>query len=108
MPQQPIPPTDLPDDRKPPVQEPPKTQDEGDLPPPNRDIQEPERDPKRIAGEPSTEKASFKAIVNETLGLPPGDGTPRGKGRPVRDVPHGALTSADREPNRPAAREHEQ
>ena len=53
---------------------------------------------------------SIKAVVNDALGLPPGDGTPHGEGRLEHDpnVPEGTLTSADREPNRPAAREHEQ
>jgi hypothetical protein len=59
--------------------------------------------------EPS-EKPSVIAVVKDALGLPPGDGTPHGKGRPVHDpnVPKGTLTSADREPNRPGAPEHEQ
>jgi hypothetical protein len=50
-----------------------------------------------------------KAALKDALGLPPGDKTPHGEGRPARDpdVPHGTLTSEDREPNRPAAREHE-
>jgi hypothetical protein len=57
---------------------------------------------------PKMKKAT--AAVKDALGLPPGDGTPHGKGRRPRDpdVPEGTLTSADREPNRPAAREHEQ
>ena len=56
------------------------------------------------------EKPSTAAVIKNALGLPPGDGTPHGKGRPVHDpgVPEGTLTSADREPNRPAACEHEQ
>ena len=49
------------------------------------------------------------ATIRDALGLPPGDGTPHGKERPLhdRDVPEGTLTSADREPNRPGAPEHE-
>jgi hypothetical protein len=59
--------------------------------------------------EPS-EKRSVMSIIKDALGLPPGDGTPHGKGRPLHDsdVPAGTLTSADREPSRPAAPEHEQ
>jgi hypothetical protein len=51
-----------------------------------------------------------EAAVKDALGLPPGDGTPHGKAGKTTDpdVPEGTLTSADREPNRPAAREHEQ
>jgi hypothetical protein len=45
-------PDEKPDEKKPDVQEPPKKDDEDDLPPPNRDIKEPEQDPKRLA-EPS-------------------------------------------------------
>jgi hypothetical protein len=41
-------PDERPDEKKPDVQEPPKD-DDGDLPPPNRDIQEPEKDPKILA-----------------------------------------------------------
>jgi hypothetical protein len=54
--------------------------------------------------------AGVKEIVEDAVGLPPGDGTPHGRGRKDHDpdVPEGTLTSADREPNRPAAREHEQ
>jgi hypothetical protein len=54
--------------------------------------------------------AGVKEIVKDAVGLPPGDGTPHGRGRKDHDpdVPEGTLTSADREPNRPAAREHEQ
>ena len=53
--------------------------------------------------------AGVKETVKDALGLPPGDGTPHGKGRKATDpdVPSGTLTSADREPNRPKAREHE-
>jgi hypothetical protein len=56
-----------------------------------------------------SEKPGIAAIVKDALGLPPGDGTPHGRGRPVHDpnIPEGTLTSADREPNRPAALEHE-
>jgi hypothetical protein len=55
------------------------------------------------------ERAGLKEIVKDELGLPPGDGTPHGKGRKKTDAdtPSGTLTSADREPNRPNAREHE-
>ena len=58
----------------------------------------------------TSERAGLKSVVKDALGLPPGDGTPHGRGRREHDpdVPEGALTSADREPNRPAAREHEQ
>jgi hypothetical protein len=39
-------PDEKPDENKPDVQEPQKEDDAGDFPPPNRDIQEPEKDPK--------------------------------------------------------------
>jgi hypothetical protein len=54
-------------------------------------------------------RAGLKETIKDALGLPPGDGTPHGKGRKATesDTPTGTLTSADREPNRPAAREHE-
>jgi hypothetical protein len=42
-------PDEKPDEKKPDVQEPPKEDDAGDLPPPNRDIKEPEKDPKILA-----------------------------------------------------------
>jgi hypothetical protein len=44
----------------------------------------------------STEKKVVGAI-EDAFGLPPGDKTPHGQGRPVRDpnVPHGTLTSED-------------
>jgi hypothetical protein len=38
-------PDEKPDEKKPEVQEPPKEDDSGDLPPPNCDIKEPEKDP---------------------------------------------------------------
>lgn len=39
------------------------------------------------------------AVMNDVLGLPPGDKTPHGQGRPARDpnVPHGSLTADDAE-----------
>jgi hypothetical protein len=39
-------PDEKPDEKKPDVKDPPKEDDAGDLPPPNRDINEPEKDPK--------------------------------------------------------------
>jgi len=38
-----------------------------------------------------------KAGVEAAFGLPPGDKTPHGKGKPARDpnVPHGSLTASD-------------
>jgi hypothetical protein len=44
----------------------------------------------------STEKRIVGAI-EDALGLPPGDKTPHGQGKPMRDpnVPHGTLTSED-------------
>jgi hypothetical protein len=34
--------------------------------------------------------------IEEALGLPPGDKTPHGQGKPMRDpIPHGTLTSED-------------
>ena len=44
----------------------------------------------------STEKKIVGAI-EDALGLPPGDKTPHGQGKPMRDpnVPHGTLTSED-------------
>jgi hypothetical protein len=40
-----------------------------------------------------------KAAFDDLLGLPPGDSTPHGKGRPARDpdTPHGSLTADDAE-----------
>ena len=39
----------------------------------------------------------IKGMMNDIVGLPPGDKTPHGEGRPARDpkVPHGWLTSDD-------------
>ena len=70
----------------------------------------PKETPARQAPSKDEGRASMKAVVNDALGLPPGDGAPHGKGRRETDpdTPRGTLTSADREPNRPAAREHEQ
>jgi hypothetical protein len=64
----------------------------------------------RSQKEAGEKKVGVKQAVRDALGLPPDDGTPHGKGRKETDpdVPEGTLTSADREPNRPAAREHEQ
>ena len=42
-------PDEKPDENKPQVEEPPKGDDSGDLPPPNRDIAEPEKGPKIMA-----------------------------------------------------------
>jgi hypothetical protein len=42
-------PDEKPDEKKPDLQEPPKEDDPGDLPPPNRDIKEPEKDSKILA-----------------------------------------------------------
>ncbi len=41
----------------------------------------------------------LKAAVRDLVGLPPGDGTPHGEGRPVSadDPPRGTLTSPDTE-----------
>ncbi len=38
-----------------------------------------------------------KAVIEDVLGMPPGDKTPHGQGRPMRDpkTPHGGLTSDD-------------
>jgi len=38
-----------------------------------------------------------KAAIDDILGLPPGDKTPHGAGRPARDAdaPHGSLTADD-------------
>jgi hypothetical protein len=40
-----------------------------------------------------------KAAIDDILGLPPGDKTPHGEGRPARDAdtPHGSLTADDAE-----------
>jgi hypothetical protein len=40
-----------------------------------------------------------KTAVEDAFGLPPGDKTPHGQGKPARDpdVPHGSLTAADAE-----------
>jgi hypothetical protein len=40
-----------------------------------------------------------RAAVKDILGLPPGDATPHGQGRPERDAdaPHGSLTADDAE-----------
>ena len=40
-----------------------------------------------------------KGVLEDIMGLPPGDGTPHGQGRPVRDrkAPHGSLTADDAE-----------
>lgn len=50
---------------------------------------------------PETETATerIKGVLKDLVGLPPGDGTPRGEGRPanVQEVPRGALTSDDAE-----------
>jgi hypothetical protein len=39
----------------------------------------------------------IKGLFHDAVGLPPGDGTPHGEGRPDKDpkVPHGGLTSDD-------------
>jgi hypothetical protein len=44
----------------------------------------------------STEKKVVGAI-EDAFGLPPGDKTPHGQGKPMRDtnIPHGTLTSED-------------
>jgi hypothetical protein len=41
--------------------------------------------------------ATISAMLRDALGLPPGDSTPHGRGRPARDpkAPHGGLTSDD-------------
>jgi len=46
---------------------------------------------------PDDEKAIARGALRDALGLPPGDDTPHGKGRPDMDpkVPHGTLTSDD-------------
>jgi hypothetical protein len=45
------------------------------------------------------ESTGMKVVgaVEDALGLPPGDKTPHGQGKPERDpkVPHGTLTSED-------------
>ena len=43
--------------------------------------------------------SKLKAILNDIMGLPPGDKTPHGEGRPVNpeDSPEGTLTSDDAE-----------
>ena len=50
---------------------------------------------------PKTETAieKIKAVLKDTVGLPPGDGTPHGEGRPTNGdaVPRGTLTSDDAE-----------
>jgi hypothetical protein len=48
--------------------------------------------------------AKAKALFNDVIGVPPGDKTPHGKGRPVRKstVPEGGITSA--QPERPQGR----
>jgi hypothetical protein len=55
-------PDQKPDEKKPDVQEPPKTDDSGDLPPPNRDIQEPEKDPKIMTKADGTFAADFEDL----------------------------------------------
>jgi hypothetical protein len=60
---------------------------------------------------PNTEeRAGLKETIKDALGPPPGGGTPYGKGRKATnsDTASGTLTSADREPNRPAAQEQEE
>jgi hypothetical protein len=46
-------------------------------------------------GESAGKKA--KAAIEDSFGLPPGDKTPHGEGRPARDpkAPHGTLTADD-------------
>jgi len=41
----------------------------------------------------------IEVLLKDAVGLPPGDGTPHGKGRPIHgeDVPRGTLTSDDAE-----------
>ena len=50
------------DEKKPDVQEPPKTDDSGNLPPPKRDIQEPEKDPKIMTKADGTFAADFEDL----------------------------------------------
>jgi hypothetical protein len=40
-----------------------------------------------------------KGAIEDAFGLPPGDKTPHGEGRPARDpkAPHGSLTADDAE-----------
>jgi hypothetical protein len=52
---------------------------------------------------PETEKETtvekIEGVLRDLVGLPPGDGTPHGQGRPTKaeDVPRGTLTSDDAE-----------
>ena len=50
--------------------------------------------PNRITGSTGEKIAG---IFEDALGLPPGDATPHGRGKPAKDlnVPHGTLTAED-------------
>jgi hypothetical protein len=54
-----------------------------------------ERDMQKDRNEDALQRGN--AVIENILGLPPGDKTPHGQGRPDRDpnVPHGGLTSDD-------------
>ena len=47
--------------------------------------------------EPESVVEKIKGVLRDIVGLPPGDGTPHGEGRPINaeDVPRGTLTSDD-------------
>ena len=53
----------------------------------------PEQEPKESALE------KIKGVLRDMVGLPPGDGTPHGQGRPVKpdEAPQGSLTADDAE-----------
>jgi hypothetical protein len=48
---------------------------------------------------PESAAMRAKSAVEDAFGLPPGDKTAHGRGKPARDpnVPHGSLTAADAE-----------
>jgi hypothetical protein len=50
-----------------------------------------------MSKERETAAEKIDEVFHDALGLPPGDKTPHGQGRPARDpkVPHGGLTSDD-------------
>jgi hypothetical protein len=50
-----------------------------------------------MSEERETAAEKIDEVFHDALGLPPGDKTPHGRGRPARDskVPHGGLTSDD-------------
>jgi hypothetical protein len=56
-----------------------------------------------------TEGERAAGAVADALGLPPGDKTPHGEGRPLKDpgVPHGTLTSEESEKESEALEDRE-